>query len=68
MVKEILQIITGSAVFNIKSTSFNKLKNLHKHTNIKGFTFSTQNGNKKELYEIIGSEEVGKGNDRNKNN
>lgn len=58
MVKEILQIITGSAVFDIKSTSFNKLKNLQKHSNIKGFTFSNH-GNKKELYEIIGSEEVG---------
>ena len=57
MIKEILQIITGSAVFNIKSSSFNKLKNLHKHQNIKGFTFSN-NGNKRELYEIIGSEEI----------
>jgi len=73
MVKEILQIITGSAVFNIKSSSFNKLKNLHKHQNIKGFTFSN-NGNKRELYEIIGSEEIervgdddDKGNNKNKN-
>lgn len=72
MVKEILQIITGSAVFNIKSSSFNKLKNLHKHQNIKGFTFSM--GNKRELYEIVGSEEIervgddGKGNKNKKNN
>lgn len=49
-------MITGSTFFNIKASSFNKLKNLHKHENIRGFTWSAL---KKELYEIVGSEEVG---------
>jgi hypothetical protein len=33
-------MITGSVVFSIKATSFSKLKNLHKHKNIGGFTFN----------------------------
>lgn len=47
MVKEFLQIITGCTVFNIKATSYHKLKNLHKHENVQGFTFHRKT---KELY------------------
>ena len=49
-------MLTGSCVFNIKPSSFNKLKNLHKHSNIHGYTFKYKKNRNCDIYEIIGSE------------